>query len=266
MQCSRISHYPRADEQVYTTTIISEAIPDDSSQFTKNEQFAKEDPIAFLHHCREQYFQNIQDYSCTFIKQERIKGRISEEQVMSVKYREEPYSVNMLWTVNPSDAVQVTYIAGRWKDKNGNEQAWCVPAGAIVKIFIKKTLQPIHGKRAEKASRRTLDQFGFRNTLDLIIRYSEVAAERNELDLKYTGAGKVFGRPTLVFERLLPETEKYPDRLLVFHIDREWLLPTACFSYADENSQRLLGKYILKDAQFNHDYQDIDFGPGTLGR
>ena len=104
--------------------------------------------------------------------------------------------------------------------------------------------------------------------MDLILVYSEKAAKSGELDLRYMGPSNFNGRPTLMFERRLPYTGQerpYPDRLLVFHIDRQWLLPTACFSYADDDSQQLLGKYITTDVTFNSGLSDEDFGPDSLG-
>ncbi|HUU82681.1 MAG TPA: DUF1571 domain-containing protein [Phycisphaerae bacterium] len=232
------------------------------------EELAKSDPLAFLDRCREHYRRNYRDYRCTFIKQERIGSRITPEQVTNVKFRDDPYSVNMHWLRNADQAEQVTYIAGRWPDESGQDQAWCKPAGAIAKLFISKILQPVHGKRAEKASRRTIDQFGFASTLELIIKYSERSDDDGALDLRYIGRGSIDDRPTYVFERRLPYTgqeQPYPDALLVFHIDTEWLLPTACFSYADVAGEDLLGKYVLTDVTFNVGFTDTDFGPETLG-
>ena len=231
-------------------------------------QLAASDPLAMLYRCRENYDRNIRDYSCTFVKQELVRGKITPEQRTEVKFRESPFSVNMEWVRNPGDAAQVTYIEGRWKDEDGQDQAWCEPAGAIARLFVSKILQPIHGNRAEKASRRTIDQFGFRNTLGLIIQYCEKAADEGVLDLRYVGVGMVRDRPTFVFERRLPYTGQerpYPDRLLVYHIDQEWLLPTACSSYADDAGDELLGRYVLTDVKFNVGFTDADFGPETLG-
>ena len=269
VQCHQLS---RPGAAQYTPISIERAAPATlaSHSPTANpiNQMARTDPLAFLVHCRDHYGRTVQDYSCTFTKQERIGNRITPEQVTRVKFREQPYSVNMKWMHNPADAAQVAYIAGRWQNRKGEEMAWCKPAGAIAKLFIKKILQPIHGKRAAKASRRTIDQFGFSNTLDLIIHYAQQADAEGALDLRYVGPGSINGRPTYVFERLLPYTGQelpYPDRLLVFHIDREWLLPTACFSYADDEGQDLLGKYLLTEPTFNVGFTDSDFGPDTLG-
>jgi hypothetical protein len=243
------------------------ALASHSSMADPAEQLVRSDPLRFLRRCRENYASTIDDYTCTFTKQERIRGKITPEQETRVKFRSQPYSVNMEWLRNAGDAAHVVYVEDRWHNKKGEEMAWCKPAGAIAKIFISKIQQPINGKRAGKASRRTIDQFGYANTLDLIIHYSEKAAAEGLLDLRYAGTGSIDGRPTYVFERLLPytgEEQPYPDRLLVTHIDQEWLLPTACFSYADDEGQELLGKYLLTDASFNVGLTDADFGPEAL--
>jgi len=231
------------------------------------EQAARTDPLALLHHCQERCRAQYRDYTCTFTKQERLGEAVTAEQETVVQFRQEPYSVRMRWVRNPSDAADVVYVAGRWKDSQGHDQAWCEPAGPIARIFVKKVLQPINGPRAARNSRRTIDQFGFDSTLDLIIKYCEKARDAGALDLRYVGQGSVDGRATLVFERRLPYTgaeQPYPDRLLVFHIDREWLVPTACFSYSDDRGEELLGKYILTGVEFNVGLDDDDFGPQVL--
>lgn len=248
-------------ERVYAAAVVTDVTKHD-------EQLAQADPMEFLYRCREHYRRNYRDYTCTFVKQERIGSRITAEQVVDVKFREEPYSVSMHWVRNADQADRVTYIAGKWKDADGRDQAWCQPAGAILSLFVPRILQPIHGARAERASRRTIDQFGFANTLDLIIKYCERSRDDGELDLRYVGRGSINDRPTYVFERRLPYTgreEPYPDALLVFHMDSEWLVPMACFSYADETGDDLLGKYVLTDTAFNIGLTDQDFSPETLG-
>jgi hypothetical protein len=225
------------------------------------------DPLAFLLRCRENYDRRFHQYSCMFTKQELIDGALTNEQRMMVSFREEPFSVNMRWVAGAVNARQVTYIEDRWPDAEGTNQAWCKPAGAIASIFIKKILQPIHGDRAKAESRRTIDQFGFANTLDLIIKYAEISKKRGEMDLRYAGRGSINGRPTYVIERRLPYNgteDPYPDRLGVFHIDTEWLLPTASFSYADDQGKQLLGRYLLTEPDFSQNFADADFSPETL--
>jgi hypothetical protein len=229
---------------------------------------ARSHPLEFLRSCLDNYRHNVRDYSCTFIKQERLGKRLTPEQVTEVRFREQPiFSVNMKWTQNADSAAHVLYVKNRWEDAKGNDEAYVVAAGLA--SLIGKIRQPIHGTLAQKASRRTIDQFGFGNTLDLILTYSERAAAAGELDLRYAGETIVDGRPAYAFERRLPFSDNdspYPDRLLKFSIDKQWLVPTAVFSYADDAGQNLLGKYIHENLNINPGLPDSDFELPALDR
>ena len=260
VQCQQVSRLPAVGtvpvsvEVVPTAAVITESL-------SGPEHLARKDPLAFFGFCREEYGRNVRDYSVTFTKQELVRSKLTAEQVTKVRFRDCPYSVDMLWTQNAGRAGRVLYVEGARADKQGNELALIKPSGILGGIGI-KVWRDIHGRDAEREARRTVDQFGFRNSLDLIIKYSEKAAAEGELELKFVGDGTIDGRPTYVFERRLPYTgdeELYPDRLLVVHIDKEWLLPTGCFSYADDDGEELLGKYLLTKADFNVGYKDADF-------
>ncbi len=231
------------------------------------EDFAKRDPLGFLRFCWDRYKTNVQDYRCTFTKRERIGGEYKPEQIADVRFRENPFSVDMTFTKNIGECARALYVADKWVDDEGNQQAWAKPGGAIVRLLISKILQPIHGARAQKASRRTIDQFGFGKSFELIIHYSVKAQSENALSLKYAGEGSVDGRPTYQFERLLPydgDEANYPDNLLVFHIDRETLLPVACYAYSDKEGNDLLGSYIYTDVKLNPGYSPEDFDPDVI--
>ncbi len=232
------------------------------------EAWASHDPLGFLEYCREHYQSTVQDYACTFVKRECLRGKVRDQQTAVVRFREEPFSVDMTFVENIGECKRALYVEDMWVDDDGNELAWAEPGGAIVRVFISKIQQPIHGPRAKKASRRTIDQFGFGRTLDLVLQYSRKAQQEGVLCLKYVGTGQVDGRPTYVLERMLPyngSEEPYPDRVLVLHIDQEHLLPTACYSYADEKREVLLGSYVFRDVHLNNGYEDKDFDPEYIG-
>ena len=123
-------------------------------------------------------------------------------------------------------------------------------------------MRPIDGPDAKKTARRRIDQFGFANSLRLIVKYCDLSAKHNELDLKYVGDNTVGDRPTYVIERRLAYTGDegvYPDRLLIVHLDKENLLPLCCTSYADEAKTKLLGRYVFTDVKFNVGLTEGDF-------
>lgn len=252
--------------------LVSEKINDSDEGVGREDsvaELARRDPEAFLIHCRSAYDRrNVRDYSCTFTTQQLVAGKMTPVQESAVRFREDPFSVDMEWVKNATAAKRALYVEHAWTDQSGRELAWFKPAGALIKFFIPKLKQPIDGPRAKAASRRTLDQFGFRRTLQLIIKYTRRGRLNGELELHYVGEGQIDQRPTFVFERHLPFTgreEPYPDALLRYHIDQQWLVPTGCFSFDDHEGTELLGSYVITDVQFNIGLGDDDFDPYKIG-
>lgn len=253
-------------ETLRPTTSPAESAPGGES-LNPVADLAKRDPLQFLHYCREQYDGNVRDYTCTFAKQELLGRSLTPIQEIAVRFRESPYSVDMHWRTNAADATRAVYVRGMWKDASGAEQAWVRPAGALVKLIVPKIKQSIHGALAKRASRRSLDQFGFRNTLDLVIHFADLGRERGVGELTYVGEGALDDRPTFVFDRRLPydgDEDPYPDAFLRFHIDQEMLVPTGTFSYADAEGRVLLGSYVLTDVRLNVGLGDDDFDPEKM--
>jgi len=222
----------------------------------------RSDPLGLLRVAQERYDRTVHDYVCTFSRQELVGGRLMPEQVTLVKFREQPLSVNMLWVKNADRAQRAIYVEGRWTGNNGEKLAAVEPAGAIARLFVDDVMRPIDGPDAKKASRRRIDQFGFANSLRLIVKYCDLSAKHNELDLKYVGDSAVGERATYVIERRSAYTGDegvYPDHLLIVHLDKESLLPMCCISYADEAKTKLLGRYVITDVKFNVGLTDGDF-------
>lgn len=233
----------------------------------RNEQLARTDAFQFLQYCWDQYRRNIHDYSCTFAKQELIEGQVTPLQKADVKFMAQPFSVDMTFVENIRECKRALYVEGKWFDDAGNAQAWAKPGGAILRTLVPRIKQPIHGSRAQRASRRTIDQFGFGKTFELIMKYSIKARDEGKLDLEYVGQGVVAGRPTYVFERRLPydgNESNYPDNLLVINIDQEYLVPTSCQSYSDSSGQSLLGSYVYSDLHLNNGFTADDFDPDKI--
>ncbi len=225
------------------------------------DDIARHDPLKLLHEARKRYDESIIDYTCVFRKKELLNGKLTHVQGAKVKFRDKGDSVFMHWFENPDKARRVIYVEDKW-NKGGKPAALCEPEGAIARMLVSSIAMPIHGPDAKAASRRTIDQFGFEKALDLIIKYSEMAKENGELELSYIGQAKVGGRETYVFERLLPYTGEdgvYPDRLLVYHLDKETLMPLSCASYADEKKEQLLGRYEYTDVKLNVGLSEADF-------
>lgn len=254
---------PLADAPLLNSAgIAASALARTATTVAEFEAMAQRDPMSLASLARERYDREIRDYSCVFIKQERIDGQLTPVQEIEVLFRREPHSVLMKWVKNEDQCRRALYIRGRNVDRSGQEQALVEPAGCIARLFVSQTLIPIHGSQSRKASRRTIDEFGFKSTLDLLYNYNKLAESRGELDFAYAGAGMVDGRPTFKLVRNLPYNgpkSGYPDARMVLHLDQEWLLPVAVYSFADRNERQLLGSYVMTRVRLNRNLTERDF-------
>ena len=224
---------------------------------------AERDPMGLARMGLKRYERLVRDYRCVFHKQERIGGKLRAEEQIEVRFREQPHSVYMIWQKNADKVKRALFIdSPKNTDKKGRKLATVEPAGAVIRIFVKETRIPIHGKDARKASRRTIDEFGFKAVFNLLDRFNRLGAENGVLEFTFGGEGEVDGRPTFILIRHLPydgPTGTYPDAMMVLHIDQEWLLPTAVHSYSDHEGRELLGSYVFTDVELNPGLDDADF-------
>lgn len=238
------------------------------------EKLIRTDPLEALIRSRDRHASQVQDYKCTMVKQEMLPSGMSEEQEIDVLFRQQPYSVVLTWRRNPGLAERVVYVKDRWIDEDAEEAderdlAVCQP-GPVARLLIKSIKQPIHGKLAQKASRRFVDEFGFTRALDLLIKYCEIARESGDLKLAYCGETRFDGRPVWVVRRTLPYTGPdgaYPDRTAEVFIDKEYRVPVAVYCYSDDAKEprNLLGKYEYRNIRMQVGLSESDFDPKTYG-
>lgn len=220
------------------------------------------DPMALLRLGIQNYDRDIKNYRCVFFRQERLNGKLTPRQTIEVVYRESPRAILMTWVRNAGQARRALYRETVQADGKIRSRLLVEPAGVIARLIAKQVTIPVRGRRARKAGRYTIDQFGFRAVLERVLRDSRLAQKRGVLDLTYTGEGEIDGRPTLTLVRRLPYTGQkgvYSDARLVLHLDREWLVPVAVYSYADPEGKTLLGSYVMTSVKLNPKVDDAAF-------
>lgn len=220
------------------------------------------DPIELLRRGRERCAREVQSYSCVFLRQERLDGKLTAPQSIRVLYREEPQSVYMIWDRNAVRVKRALYVRDRLLNDKGEELALIEPAGAVIRLFVSRVRIPIHGEEARKSGRFAIDQFGFLRVLDRILRDNERFARLGGLRWTYDGPGVIDGRRTHKLVRHLPYAGSdgaYPNARLVVHLDRAWLAPVAVHSFADERERILLGSYVTTQVRLNPPLADSSF-------
>jgi len=225
-------------------------------------ELARRDPRGLLRLARERCDRETGDFNCVFLKQERINGALKQPEEIEVRYRADPLSVYMIWRRGADQARRALFIDCQEFRQAGQRLARVEPAGMLARLIVPDLMVPIHDARARAASRRAIDEFGFRSTLEILERVNDVAAARDDLDFRYEGEGAIDGRATVILVRRLPYTGAggpYPDAKLILHLDQEWLLPTGVYSYSDRDGRELLGSYLFTQVTRNARYDEDRF-------
>lgn len=216
------------------------------------EAMARTDHIALLEkclaHCRSQY----KDYTCDFMKQERIAGQLSKEQDIEAKFRQSPFSVSLFWTRNSPSGDRLLYVEGEW-----DNQVLVRPAGLLSIIGTVK--RPTAGPETFRAALHPVTDFGFeRGLISLLSVYSQ-AKKAGDLKQEFGGYAEVAGRKTIVLVRYLPPGDQYPSHKNLTYIDLEYQVPTLIEGY--DGQGQLSYRYMYTDIHFNKGLTAHDFLP-----
>jgi hypothetical protein len=221
-------------------------------------QLAQTDHIALLEYCLEIHRQRAGDFRCTFLKQERIAGKVGPEQEMAVKFRRQPFSVAMAWTKNAPMGDRVLYIEGRY-----DNQMLVRPTNALARALVPVAVRAPDGEEALRTTLRPVNRFGLERSLVSILDVYKQAKAAGDLRAEVDQDADVLGRKTFVLVRYLPDGKDYPAYKTITYIDQELLLP---IMIEGEGSRgEFLCRYLYKDLDFNVNWKDEDFTPAANG-
>ena len=232
-------------------------------------KLAKTDHLALLKICKKELEkQNYNNYTCVFIKQERIKGKLSKEQHIDVKFMEDPYSIAMTWTKNATVGDALVYVDSKFKNSKGRSQMVVRPENKFLqKITGGSVLRIPDGRDALNKTLRPCTMFGFRNGINSLIEVYQAAIDNDECTEKFDGFTKVDGRDCIVLVRFLPKKsyivdgvkKEYPAKKTIVCIDIETLMPLRVIGYNWED--KLSCNYEYRNINFNANLQNKDFTP-----
>ncbi|MCK5114407.1 MAG: DUF1571 domain-containing protein [Phycisphaerae bacterium] len=258
-----------ATPEVSELTIVrigeNEVVTDNQSRLEKITELAKTDHLALLKMCQDefnrQYSQN--GYTCTFVKQERIREKMSKEQHINVKFRPEPFSVAMLWIKNAPIGDSLVYVEGKYLDDHDRTQMVVRPKNGLIQKLVGGSVKKLpDGREAMKKTLRPCTEFGFANSIQSLIDIYAIARERGECIEEFTeGFADIDGRSCIILTRFLPERKDYPAKKTLVFIDVEYLLPVRVVGY--DWKDRLSCNYEFKNVQLNVPFNDEDFTPAA---
>ncbi len=228
-------------------------------------KLAKSDHLALLAEAVESYEKlKIHDYTCLFVKQETMNGRLGDEQNIEVKFMPSPFSVFMNWTKNAPLGDRLVFVEGQYKDSKGRSRMVVRPKGGFARMLVGKSVLKLpDGPDALKSTLRPCTMFGFRNGLQSLIDIYALAKKNGDLKQSFGGMTEIGGRKCIVLVRELPEKKEYPSKITEICLDIETLMPLRIIGYDWKN--RFSCNYEYHDVIFNAGLKEKDFTPKACG-
>ncbi|MDR3633673.1 MAG: DUF1571 domain-containing protein [Isosphaeraceae bacterium] len=174
--------------------------------------------------CQERYRQ-VQDYTCTFIKRERIDGRLLPAHQMQMKARSQPLSIYFKFHT-PNKGREAIYVAGR---HGGKVLAHDVGFGKFLAGTLK--LDP-KGSMAMEDNRHPVTEAGIGGLIDTVAKHWAVELTPEESVIRFQHNLQIDGRPCTMIESTHPR--RHPGFLyytVKLYIDHELGLPVRFEAY-----------------------------------
>jgi hypothetical protein len=205
---------------------------------------------------------NIQDYSCTLVKRERINGKLADTEYMFLKVRHEPFSVYMYFLgPNRLRGQEVIYVAGQ---NNGNLLGHGV---GIRKIAGTVPLTPT-GTLAMQGQRYPITEIGMFNLINRLLEVAENDKKFGECDVKFFRDAKIIMGKQKRVVTCIQVVHPVPRKNFRFHLARVYVddalnLPVRYESYdwprKPGTAPILLEEYTYTDIKLNNGFTDFDF-------
>ncbi len=124
-------------------------------------------PLRLLAEARQAY-QSVQDYSCLFVKRERVRGVLQPENVITMRVRARPFSVYLSWQAPRNlQGQEACYVAGK------NNGMMRVHSNGLLGVAGWVSLDP-NDPRALQTSRHTITEAGIGHLIERYVERWEV--------------------------------------------------------------------------------------------
>jgi hypothetical protein len=225
------------------------------------ERLAENDPLAFVRECIRRYDREVQGYTATLHKQERLEGRLQRSEEIDVAFRDKPFSVLLRWKEGARRAASVLYVKGENRD-----QLLVRPAGVLAVAGI--VARDPKGEEARNSGRYPLTEFGIKIGMQRTLASWQSAKKDNALHVEFLGVKKIReagDRLCWVLKRTryaAPAPEGITESTLYF--DKDSWLQVGTVLKGEEN--KLIGEYFFRDIKINPDFPNDTFSRNALKR
>jgi hypothetical protein len=213
-----------------------------------------------IHDSQERYAQ-VQDYACTFMKRERIDGRLTPMHIMSMKLRTHPTSVYFKFQT-PNRGREAIYVHGKY---NGKVIAHDVGIGKLLAGTMH--LDP-RGSMAMEDTRHPITEAGIGPLVDTVAKHWDIELTPEESVIRFHPNVRVGNHPCTLIEsdhpRHLPHFLYHKVKI---YIDHEHGLPIRFEAYDWPRhpgaAPELIEEYTYLDLKTNVGLRDSDFDPNN---
>lgn len=201
----------------------------------------------------ERAYASVQDYTATFYKQERVKGRLLPKETIQLKFRK-PFDVYLRWTAGDFESREVLFVRG-WNDDKIRAHQGSFPDVTV-------NLRP-DASLAMRGNRHPITHVGFGEVIRLMVRDARLSAVRPQDGVQYIDHGEsiVNGARSRCLEAITPArnySPYYAERAkLCFNTQTK--MPTEISIWDGEGE--LLEQYSFENVRLNVGLVDADFDP-----
>jgi hypothetical protein len=202
------------------------SVPSGSNQVTANTPASPlEQPLRLLADANQNYL-GVRDYTCLFIKKEKIKDKLQPENLIEMKVRTQPFSVYMRWFGPKNlEGQEVCFVTGKNDGKMRVHSTGILGIAGFVTI---DTRDP----RVMDNSRHTIAEAGIGNLLARLTESWEMERRLNKT-LVRIGEYSYNKRPCTRVETVHPEKmgDRFTSYRTVVYFDKAMHLPIRIEKY-----------------------------------
>jgi hypothetical protein len=210
--------------------------------------------------CQDRY-RLIHDYTCKFVKRERIDGRLTAPHVMDMKARTNPKSLYFKFH-QPNQGREAIYIQGR---HDGRIVAHDVGLG---KLFAGTMYLDPRGSMAMEENRHPVTEAGLGSLIDTIARHWSIELTPGESVVSLHANARAHNHPCTLIESIHPQ--RGPNFLfhkVKLYVDNQHGLPIRFEAYDWPKhpgaAPELVEEYSYLDLKTNVGLRESDFDPAN---
>lgn len=249
------------DRQVHPTqffTSDTEALIPPSKDLSFAE-LCREDPVGALARSMHRYKTEVEGYTCTMAKQERINGKLNKPEVIRCEVRESPFSVHLLWLEGKTRAHVLLYPAEGRRDRLA-----VVPGNEVVRKVIPFVTRSLDDPEVRAQSRYPILESGMNSGTVRAHAAMVEARSRGTLKTRYDGIkpiAELGGKMCHVLHRdsEIPEEDGQTHLMLCFDVDT--LLQVGAVVHAGDE---LVATYYFRDVVLNPKFEPGRFSMDRL--